>query len=506
MTQRWLAVTLLMAGATSLVAVMPAAVADFSPPFSVADLPDIGEPADQSMSPADERRIGAEVMGQLYRYQIIDEDPELQDYLVKIGQRLLAASNAPETDIRIFTVADGRINAFALPGGYIGMNRGLLMAAETESEMAGVLAHEIAHVTQRHIARTQEGTGVASLATWAAVLLAIIAGGGDSDVVLGALSAGGALNAQRQINYTRSHELEADRLGIQTMSAAGFNPDGVVNFFSTLEQQTRLYGAGVPEILRTHPLNTRRIAEARSSAAKMPGVENEDNAEFELMRARARVLSQSRPSEALEYYGQLVRKGDASLASHYGLSLALVRVGQPEEALAALAPLIESQPRNLNVLLAQAEAQRAARQIKAAFATYERAVTLYPRSGAATLEYASWLIDQGEPVEARRLLLRHDQALELHVQGLRLLADAATLTGDKAEAAYQMGNYHFARGDAGTALSHLDAGLRIDDLNEREQARLTARRNEVRESLPRNWTPEYERTRRVGAAHHRTQP
>lgn len=154
------------------------------------------------------------------------------------------------------------------------------------------------------------------------------------------------------------------------------------------------------------------------------------------------------------------------------------------------------------MLLAQAGAQRAARQIKAAFATYERAVTLYPRSGAATLEYASWLIDQGEPVEARRLLLRHDQALELHMQGLRLLADAATLTGDKAEAAYQMGNYHYARGDAGTALSHLDAGLRIDDLNEREQARLTARRNEVRESLPRNWTPEYERTRRVGAAHH----
>lgn len=230
MTQRWLAVTLLMAGAAGMVAVTPGAVADFSPPFSVADLPDIGEPADQSMSPADERRIGAEVMGQLYRYQIIDEDPELQDYLVKVGQRLLAASNAPETKIRIFTVADDRINAFALPGGYIGMNRGLLMAAETESEMAGVLAHEIAHVTQRHIARTQEGTGVASLATWAAVLLAIIAGGGDSDVVLGALSAGGALNAQRQINYTRSHELEADRLGIQTMSAAGFNPNGVVNF------------------------------------------------------------------------------------------------------------------------------------------------------------------------------------------------------------------------------------------------------------------------------------
>lgn len=516
MTQRWLPITLLMAGAVSLAAATSGGGdADLSPTFSIADLPDIGEPADKSMSPADERRLGGEVVAQLYRYQIIDEDPVLKDYLIKVSQRLLAFSNAPDTAIRVFTIADRRINAFALPGGYIGINRGLLMAAESESEMAGVMAHEIAHVTQRHIARTQEATSAASLATWAAAVLAVILGGGSSDVVMGALAAGGAINAQRQINYTRSHELEADRLGIQTLSAAGYNPYGVVDFFSTLEQQSRLYGTGIPEILRTHPLNTRRIAEARSRAANMPPVENENNAEFELMRARARVLSQSRPSESLEYFGQLVRTGNARPASHYGLALALVRAGQPVQALEALQPLIDENPRNLNVLLALADAQRAARQTREAAATYRRAATLYPRSGAATLEYASWLIDQGEPIEARRLLLRHDQALEQHVQGLRLLADAATMAGDQPEAAYQMANYHYARGDAGTALSHLDAGLRIENLNDREEARLTARRNEVRASLPRNWTPDYERTRRIGfsssgelhhSPHNATQP
>lgn len=495
MNQRWIATaaftsTLCLGLATSV------ATADFAPPFSIADLPDIGEPADQSLSPADERRIGREVVGQLYRYQIVDEDAELQDYLVKMGDRLLAASNAPQTDIRIFTIADRRINAFALPGGYIGMNRGLLMAATTESEVAGVLAHEIAHVTQRHIARTQEGIGTASLATWAAVLLAIIAGSADPDVVLGALSVGGAINQQRAVNYTRSHELEADRLGIQTLSAAGYNPYGVVNFFSTLEQQTRLYGSGVPEILRTHPLNTRRISEARARADNMPPVENEDNQDFELMQARARVLSQARPSESLDYFGQLTRARDPKLAHYYGLALAQVRAGQPEQALETLKPLMEEHPRNLNLMLAQAEAQRAARHTKDAFATYQRAVTLYPRSGAATLEYASWLIDQGEPVEARRLLLRHEQALRDHVRALRLLADAAEMTGDHAESAFQMANYHFARGDAGTALAHLDAGLRIATLGDQERARLTARRTEVRASLPRNWRPEHERARR----------
>lgn len=482
--------------AATLIAAVITAGAAGAPPFSTTDLPDIGEPADQTMSPRDERRIGNEVVSQLYRYGYIDEDPELQDYLVAVGERLVAAGGVSQTPIRFYTIADRRINAFALPGGHIGMNRGLLMAASSESEVAGVMAHEIAHVTQRHIARTQDGVSGATLATWAGVLLAILAGSADADVVLGALSLGQAINVQRQINYTRSHELEADRLGIQTLAAAGYDPQGVVNFFSTLEQQTRLYGSGMPEILRTHPLNTRRIAEARARAERLPEPEAREDLTFQLMQARARVLSQERPGEAMTYFGELIRSEPDNTAYQYGFSLALLRVGRPVAAIEALTPALAKHPRNLNLLLAQGEAFSAARQLRAAHDTFSRVTRLFPRSGAAVLAFADWLIDQGEPVQARALLLDHPDVLNRHVHGYRLLADAAELANDDAEAAFQMANYHFLRGDPGTALAHLDAGLRVAELGPQARARLVARRAEVREALPRNWTPEDRLSRR----------
>ena len=191
--------------------------------------------------------------------------PELYDMVERLAQ------NAQMPTPAIYIIHSDQPNAFATgrnpENAAVAATTGIMKLLSTE-ELAGVMAHEIAHVTQRHIARTQDGVSGATLATWAGVLLAILAGSADADVVLGALSLGQAINVQRQINYTRNHELEADRLGIQTLAGAGYDPQGVVNFFSTLEQQTRLYGSGMPEILRTHPLNTRRIAEARARAAR----------------------------------------------------------------------------------------------------------------------------------------------------------------------------------------------------------------------------------------------
>ncbi len=465
------------------------------PPSSL-DLPYIGEPADNTLSPMQEKQLGARIVGQLYRGGYILEDAELSDYISTIGWKLAASSASRPPELTFFIVNDSRINAFALPGGYIGFNAGLLLAADSESEVAGVMGHELAHVTQRHIARTAEDTEIANIATWLAVIAAIIAGSADPDVVIGALSVGQAMSYQRQVSYTRAHEHEADRIGIQTMANAGYDPEGMVSFFQKIGQQARLYGSGVPEILRTHPLTTTRIAEARSRAAEMPDIKKPaPSLEFTLMRARARVLSADLPSRAVSDFDAHIKAGRNTDDNRYGLAFALAQLGQYERALKILSDLNERHPKqpNIQLLLGQLQMQQGERE--AGLATLERTLRLYPRYAPAILGYAEGLMTAGKPEEARQVLLSREQALGTQLRTYSLLAQAARESGNMIEASYQMASFLFLRGDAGLALAQLDAGLRLPNLDEKQRARLLAKRREVRDSLPDNWRPPDERRR-----------
>lgn len=462
------------------------------------DLPQLGEPADTALSPAQESAIGAQVVNEMLRQDVILDDPELSDYLSGIGWRLAAHSTTPPPPLTFFVVNDPRINAFALPGGYIGVNAGLLFAAENESELAGVLGHELTHVTQRHIARQIQGSEPATIATWAAVLAAIIAGSANPDVVIAALGLGQGINYQRQVSYTRANEWEADRLGIGTMARSGFDPDGMASFFGRLAQQSRLYGSGLPDILRDHPVDSARIAEAMARAAEYPRHAHADSVEFGLMRARARVLTADHPSEAVAYFAGELQAGHDPFDNRYGLALALARLGQYKRAAEALAPALEKQPRQVNLRLLHAQLQLALDDNNGALATLRDAIQDYPKYAPVILQYADALIAVGRPEEARNVLLGHEQALGMDDNTYKLLAQAAQQMGNAAEAHFQMANFLVSRGDAGGALAQLDAGLRIASLNEQDRARLRARRDELRAMLPRNYRPSQEQSRYAG--------
>lgn len=461
------------------------------------NLPQIGDPADSALTPAEEARLGAQVVAQLYAYEYLLEDPQLTEYLTAMGWRLAAASGTNPEHLELFVVKDPRINAFALPGGYMGFNAGLLTASDSESELAGVMAHELAHVTQRHIARgAAQGGGLSTLATWAAVLAAVIAGSADPDVILAALAAGQSIAYQRQVNFTRANELEADRIGIQTLAEAGFDPKGMSGFFQTLEQQSRLYGSGIPEFLRTHPVNTTRIAEAQARASTWPQREVQDSLEYDLMRARTQVFAARQPSDAVDGFAARIEKGNDTAGTRYGLAFALHQLGQNQRALDTLEPVLERHPRQGHIGLLKAAILSGLRQTDAALATYLRTLELYPRWAPAALEYAEALIRAGEPELARKVLLSHEQAFGTRLDTYRLLSLAARESGNNAEASYQMATYLFLRGNPGGALSQLDAGLRIAGLTPQDRARLAARRAEVREALPRNWDPDRPARRR----------
>jgi predicted Zn-dependent protease len=455
---------------------------------TAVDLPRIGEPADTALSPQEEQKIGAHITSQLYAYDYILEDPEVTEYVATLTWRLVASSETEPPNLTVYAIRDPRINAFALPGGYMGVNAGLLTAVRNESELAGVMAHELAHVTQRHIARTMEGTQTSNLATWGAVLAAIIAASANPEVVIAALSLGQAANYQREVNFTRAHELEADRIGIRTMSRAKFDPEGMASFFVRLEQQSRLYGNQVPEFLRTHPVNTTRISEARMRAASLPKVKLQAPPEFSMMQARSRVLTSDRTSQALEHFkGQLAADADA-VGARYGLAMAYLRLGEHARAAEALKPLLEAHPRQANLALLKGRIQLAQGDTAGALATLSRNLEYFPRYAPAILDYADALIAARKPDEARQVLLSHEQQLGTRIETYRLLAYAARDAGQTTEAQYQMANYLFERGDGPGALAQLDAALRVASLSPQERAKLRARRGEIAE-LSRGQSP-----------------
>ena len=452
------------------------------------DLPQLGSPADLTLSPAQEMKLGAEVVAEMYQYDYIVDDPEVTDYLTNIGWKLAAADsvNPVPPQFNFYLIADNRINAFALPGGYIGFNAGTIVAASNESELAGVMAHEESHVTQRHIARAAGDTQVADIATWIGVLAAIIAGSANPNVILGALSVGQGINYQRQVSYTRGNEMEADRFGIRKLAAAGYDPMGMASFFGKLAQQTRLYGNRLPEILLTHPADTTRIAEATERAAQYGPRTVKDSIEFGLMRARTRVLETDSPNEAQGYFAGELNAGKDTPENHYGYALALANIEQNEQALAALKPVLEEYPKQPNVLLLQGQILMQMGKVQDALAIYARNLTNYPRYAPGVLKYGEALINAGKPDQARQVLLSSSPNLGSRADSYRLLAAAARASGNTAEAQYQTANYLFERGDLRGAVEQINAGLRVASISNDDRARLLARRKQMIDTIPKD--------------------
>ncbi|MGH8745795.1 MAG: M48 family metallopeptidase, partial [Burkholderiales bacterium] len=310
-------------------------------PAQNLNLPDLGGVADIALSPQAERRLGESIMRDIRRDPDYVEDPEISDYLNTLGDKLVNALPGANQDFEFFAVRDPTINAFALPGGFVGVNTGLIRIADNESELASVLAHEITHVTQRHIARLLSQEQQMQLPTMAALVAAILLGNSRPDLAAGAAAAAGAGNVQAQIRYTRGFEEEADRIGFQRLVAAGFDPQGMPDFFKKLQRYTQFSDDGsIPTYLRDHPVTTERIADAENRAAHVPYHQHADSVEFGLVRAKLRAQSGDAGDQVTYFRDALRDRRYASeAAARYGLTVALLRAGQAAQAAAQLAAL-----------------------------------------------------------------------------------------------------------------------------------------------------------------------
>ena len=459
-------------------------------------LPDIGSSAGELLSPHQQREYGQMMLAQLRHYDYVLEDPLVDEWLSTLGGRLGANSDTPRQSFTFFMLGERQVNAFATLGGYIGMNSGLVLAAEREDEVAGVLAHEIAHVSQQHVLRAVERAQRDQMPILLAMLGAIAAAqaaGGSSagEATQAAMVTAMGLAQQAQINYTRSNEHEADRVGIRTLSRTGYDPHAMADFFGTMQALSRVNAAGAyefPDYLRTHPVTTTRISEAKSRAEQMEAdapvfagghlasgnpllpaglevVGGPRNGEgggtgrFELARERLRVLTAETPRQAIREYEQMQATGPLDDASRYGLALALVQSSQPSRAVDLLEELLAGHPRDLWIELGLATAlARAGRPVEADrhFQALSRRA---PSNRAVALGWAEALTSRNNPEDGRRAqaLLRPLAARAATDPAFqRTFARASEVAGDPVRAGEAWAEAAFLGGRAEQALVQLN--------------------------------------------------
>jgi predicted Zn-dependent protease len=479
-------------------------------------LPDIGSSAGNVLSPAKQAEYGAMVLAQLRHAGYVLEDPLLDDWLDGVGQRLVAASEHPlRQPFTFFLLRDRQINAFATLGGYVGVNSGLILAATREDELAGVLGHEISHVTQQHVLRGAEKAQRESLPILLATLGAIMAAeksGGPSgaNASSAALITGLGLLQQRQIDYTRDNEAEADRIGIRLLANAGYDPDAMADFFQTLQGVVRMNQgderSALPPYLQTHPLTLTRISEARERAAKLRASrplrlatsttdvslllpanlqltlplhpEAGDKGDFVWARERLRVLSATTPELAIREYQQMQARQPLDAAQRYGLALAYLLAGQSSQARQTLAPLVQSFPDNLWLQIAMGQAEARSGLIAEADHRFETLLARMPARRALVLSYAQLLNERNTPQAGQRAvailrpLLEHGST-DLSLQ--QIYARANEIAGDPIRAGEAWAEAAYLSGRPEQALVQLNILRKRADLDYYARARIDAR-------------------------------
>ncbi|MEH6635403.1 MAG: M48 family metalloprotease [Halioglobus sp.] len=374
------------------------------------ELPEFGEANAVSLN--QEYYLGRAWLMSFRRQAPILDDALLQDYVEELVFRLVVTSQLKERRLEVVLVENKSINAFAVPGGIVGVHNGLILQAETEAQLASVLAHELAHLSQRHFSRGVENQKKSSAASMAGLLggLVLIAGG-SSDAGIAAVMGGQAAAMDSQLRYSRLHEQEADRVGMQNQAAAGLDPGGAAGMFTVMQNESRNYGARPPEFLLTHPLTETRIADARNRARTYPSRIYEDNAEFQLMRARVEFSFIKEPDEAVAHFRRKRDKGGKqAVAAQYGLILALTQNGGYDEARALLKPMREFAPSNMVYGIADADIDIEEGKFDVAIAKLKKGLQLVPGNHPITMYLAKAYDRAGYYTDAATLLAKHSRS------------------------------------------------------------------------------------------------
>lgn len=471
------------------------------------ELPDLGDVSQATITPHQERQIGLQIMRKIHADPSYLDDPEIASYLSNLGHKLIANSDEDSADqsFEFFAVKDPSINAFALPGGFMGFNTGLIIAAQSESELAAVMSHEIAHVTQKHLARMIAGQKFDWVKSIAALAVAVIASRTNSQAGQAVLVASQASMIQSKLDFTRKHEKEADRIGLSILLDAGFDPQGMPAFFERLQKAGRFHESGAPSYLRTHPITYERIADIQNRTREMPYRQVPDSIDFLLVRAKLRAM-QGKPQDAVEQFKSRLdeKRYVNEAAERYGYIHALLRDKKAKQAGKELARLyhilqVESAASVLtdhllgktvrvehkNIIAGamietlSASVKLANGQTTDAFNTYKNALMIHPRHRALTHGYAQALIQNKQPETALEFINKQLQFIQNDPQLLSLQAQCYALLGDKMLEHRALAESYMLKGHYAGAIDQLQTALQNSNGNFYQLSSIEARLRQV---------------------------
>ncbi|MGF1763668.1 beta-barrel assembly-enhancing protease [Aliivibrio kagoshimensis] len=452
------------------------------PVYSNNQLPDIGTAAASTLTINQELEYGDAYMRMLRASKPIVSDPLLNEYVQSLGHSLVANANDVKTPFHFFLIQDREINAFAFFGGYVALHTGLFLHAKSESELASVVAHEIAHITQRHLARSMEAQAKRSPVTMAALVGSLLLAIAAPEAGIAAIQATTAGAMQSSINYTRSNEKEADRFGIATLAKSGFEVNAMPRFFGRLADQYR-YASTPPQMLLTHPLPEARITDSRERAQQYPEKRVKTSLRYQL--ARARIVARYANIEsaaALDSFSRQLKKANKTqkVALEYGKALVFIDTGKLEQAKVILDSLLQQSPDNTFYIDAATDLDLARDKNEQAIKRLETALTQTPNNAVLIINYANALLEDQQPEKAMKILQRYTHEQKMDPIGWQLLAkaynDQGILDGELAARA----EIFALRASWNKALQNYTQASQLAELGSLNQARYDARIDELR--------------------------
>ena len=444
-------------------------------------LPDLGDVSQTVLTPQDEQRIGQEIMRDVSTSDDVVQDIEIIDYLNALGNRLVAASPDKLQKFNFFVVQDNSINAFAMPGGVVGVHTGLIAVSNSESELASVLGHEIGHVTQHHLARMLASQRYDTFKNIAGIALALLVARSNPELANGVLAASSAVGVQRQLDYTREHEREADRVGLSILDAAGFDVRAMPAFFTTLQRGTRFTGGTAPSFLRTHPLTAERIADVTNRVEAMPYHQVADSLTFNLVKAKL-LANTGLAQDAVEQFQDNLKEHRFvnETAEHYGLAVVMLRKNDVAGAQNQMQWLRKNAEKNAFIESLDARIQVARNNPQAAAAQYAKGLSAFPAHRGLIYGYAEHFLAINQPDKAIKLVQDKQSLYPNDAYFYDILAKAYAAKNKNLLRFQAQGEAYYRQYNLQKAIEQMELAAKAKDGNFYEQSIVEARLKELR--------------------------
>lgn len=429
-----------------------------------SSLPSLGDSSSGLIGYHQERQLGQAWLRSLRKKAPIINDPLLEDYYESLVYRLAPNADLSHRDFLLVIIDSPTINAFAVPGGIIGIHSGLLINALNEQQFAAVIAHELAHLSQRHYARSleksQNDTPLRLAGLLASIVIAATAGG---EAGMAALATTQAASIQSQLNYSRQNEQEADRIGIQTLYYSNFDPQAMPEMFEQMQRESRLYGNRPPEYLSTHPITESRIADSKNRADQYPNKTITENFEYALMRSRAIALSFDNSQQAVNHFRGQIHQGNTpnEIATRYGLVVALLNNREGESALSEVEQLLQSLPDRITFIAAKAEALSLESRTQEAIDLLEKHLKFSPGNYPLTWQLAVESNKSKDFKTAARILEQLTRDKPNNPKIWYSLSENYGQLGDVVNVHRSLAEFYALNGDYKTALLQLKQALKL---------------------------------------------